>query len=404
MITRYSLFAALLGAILAAGAPAGASQRAIIRFNPQAPLQATPSSEDEQTALVRMLDEDDPTRRNRLITDFLIQYPTSEYMHMLLQSRWQIVLERNDDPQDLIEAAVEGLEAYQYFMESKLGFIDDPDSLDEYPSTQYRFKNQELQYYQSMVDAYVGLDEPERITEYVDLALATADETDAWFDRLGDETEDVAGMDAEAWAEVSRNTRMFLLNTVRNIHVADENEAGVVEVTERMLEIVPDDVELLLFAATALAQQQAPADEAPATLQARMERALAYADRAVEGVDLYLLRADVSEEQQAGVMAQLYSTIGLATAQLGDWTAAAEAYRAAIDATPMAPNLHYMLGIVGANSNDIEIALPAFARAHFLIPDNPDIRATLEQIYQASEGTLDGLDDYVQSEGASLGN
>ncbi len=404
MITRYSLFAALLGATLAAGAPAGASQRAIIRFNPQAPLQATPSSEDEQTALLRMLDEDDPTRRNRLITDFLIQYPTSEYMHMLLQSRWQIVLERNDDPQDLIEAAVEGLEAYQYFMESKLGFIDDPDSLDEYPSTQYRFKNQELQYYQSMVDAYAQLDEPERINEYVDLALATADETDAWFDRLGDETEDVAGMDAEAWAEVSRNTRMFLLNTVRNIHVADENEAGVVEVTERMLEIVPDDVELLLFAATALAQQQAPADEAPATLQARMERALAYADRAVEGVDLYLLRADVSEEQQAGVMAQLYGTIGLATAQLGDWTAAAEAYRAAIDATPMAPNLHYMLGIVGANSNDIDIALPAFARAHFLAPDVPDIRATLEQIYQASEGTLDGLDDYVQSEGASLGN
>ncbi len=403
MLMRNALLTALLGAVLTAGAPSAGAQRAIIRFNPQAPLQPTPSSEGEQTALLRMLDEDDPVRRNRLITDLLIQYPTSEYLHMFLQSRWQIMLERGE-PQELIDAAVDGLEAYRYFMESKLGFIDEPDELREYPAAQFRFKNQELQYYQSMVDAYARLDEPDRIAEYVDLALAAADETDESFDRLGEETEDVAGMDAEAWAEVSRNTRMFLLNTVRNVHVEDENEAGVVEVTERMLEVVPDDVELLLFAATALAQQQAPADEDAAVLRERMERSLEYADRAVEGVDLYLLRADISQEQQAGVMAQLYSTIGLATAQLGDWGAAAEAYRAAIDATPMAPNLHYMLGIVGANSNDIDIALPAFARAHFLVPDNAEIRATLEQIYQASEGTLDGLDDYVQSEGASLGN
>ena len=403
MLMRNALLTALLGAVLTAGAPSAGAQRAIIRFNPQAPLQPTPSSEGEQTALLRMLDEDDPVRRNRLITDLLIQYPTSEYLHMFLQSRWQIMLERGE-PQELIDAAVDGLEAYRYFMESKLGFIDEPDELREYPAAQFRFKNQELQYYQSMVDAFARLDEPDRIAEYVDLALAAADETDESFDRLGEETEDVAGMDAEAWAEVSRNTRMFLLNTVRNVHVVGENEAGVVEVTERMLEVVPDDVELLLFAATALAQQQAPADEDAAVLRERMERSLEYADRAVEGVDLYLLRADISQEQQAGVMAQLYSTIGLATAQLGDWSAAAEAYRAAIDATPMAPNLHYMLGIVGANSNDIDIALPAFARAHFLVPDNAEIRATLEQIYQASEGTLDGLDDYVQSEGASLGN
>ena len=65
--------------------------------------------------------------------------------------------------------------------------------------------------------------------------------------------------------------------------------------------------------------------------------------------------------------------------------------------------MHYMLGLAGANAQDIDVALPAFARAHYLAPEIAEVRTTLEQLYEAKEGTLDGLEAYIQSEGTALG-
>ncbi len=148
--------------------------------------------------------------------------------------------------------------------------------------------------------------------------------------------------------------------------------------------------------------QEIPED--PAVRQDRMERARDYSDRALEGLDVFLLRSDLPEEQQNAARAQIYSTLGMASAQLAEWQTAISAYRAAIQATPGSANPYYMLGISATNANDIDIALPAFARAHFLAPEIAEIRSTLEQIYEVKEGSLDGIDAYVESEGAMIGN
>jgi tetratricopeptide (TPR) repeat protein len=98
----------------------------------------------------------------------------------------------------------------------------------------------------------------------------------------------------------------------------------------------------------------------------------------------------------------MYATMGKANEELGEWSTALAAYQAATDAMPALPNYHVQVGYAAANLNDIDTALAAFARAHFLAPDNPDLRSTVENLYQAREGSLDGLDAYVASQGATL--
>jgi tetratricopeptide (TPR) repeat protein len=391
-------FAALV--LVALASHAVAQQRAIIRFNPQAPFSAVPETEEEQTDFLAMLDQDDPARRNRLIDDLFADYPSSEYMHMFLQARWELQLERGT-PAQIIDTATLALEAYDYFMETKLGYLDDPAQVRGYAAAQYRKASQELRYHQSIVDASTELDDIATVAEHTDLGIAAAARVDQWYGQLGGESEEVAGMDADTHADFSENARMYMLNNLRVLYEGAGEADRALEVSERMIEVIPDDVEMLLSTATQLVSQ-VPDDAA--VRRERMERALDYADRAADGIDVFLLRADLSDEQQAGVRAQLYSTMGMASAQLGDWDTSIAAYEAAIDATPMAPNLHYMLGVAGASAQDIDIALPAFARAHFLAPQVAEIRTTLEQLYQAAEGSLDGLDGYIESQGAALGN
>ncbi len=404
-IRSRSAIVAVLALLVCSIALPSSAQRAIIRYDPQAPLQALPDrdrdrAEDELDDLFGIQDQGDPTRRLRLISDFISNYPTSEFTHLIYQARWQTRLEQ-EDPEAIIDTALEALDAYQYFMDSKLGFIEEPEGLPQYPTAQFRLASQKMRYYQSIAEAYVNLGQPERLPEYTELGLDSADEADLWYDQLGDDADDVVGMDSEAYAELGTNVRMFLLNNLRNQHQQDENISGMIDVGERMLEILPDDIQLLM-STSLLMTQEVPED--PAAREDRMERARDYSDRALEGIDVFLLRSDLPEEQQNAARAQIYSTLGMASAQLAEWQTAISAYQAAIQATPGSANFYYMLGISATNANDIDIALPAFARAHFLAPEIAEIRSSLEDIYQVKEGSLDGIDAYVESEGASIGN
>ncbi len=242
-IRSRSAIVAVLALLVCSSASLAAAQRAIIRYDPQAPLPALPDrdsdhAEDELDDLFGIQDQNDPTRRLRLITDFLSNYPTSEFTHLILQARWQTRLEQ-EDPEAIVEAAVEALEAYQYFMDSKLGFIEEPESLPEYPTAQFRLASQKMRYYQSIAEAYVNLGQSERLPEYTELGLDAADEADLWYGQLGDDADDVTGMDAEAYAELGTNVRMFLLNNLRNQHQQDENISGMIDVGERMLAFSP---------------------------------------------------------------------------------------------------------------------------------------------------------------------
>ncbi len=170
-IRSRSAIVAVLALLVCSIALPSSAQRAIIRYDPQAPLQALPDrdrdrAEDELDDLFGIQDQGDPTRRLRLISDFISNYPTSEFTHLIYQARWQTRLEQ-EDPEAIIDTALEALDAYQYFMDSKLGFIEEPEGLPQYPTAQFRLASQKMRYYQSIAEAYVNLGQPERHGKFV---------------------------------------------------------------------------------------------------------------------------------------------------------------------------------------------------------------------------------------------
>jgi regulator of sirC expression with transglutaminase-like and TPR domain len=387
--------AALL--VASAGLALG-QQRAIINYDPQAPMQAVPGSQGEEDAWFTMTDEDDPTRKVRLITDFLSDYPTSEMTHLVLQTLWQVRYDAGDHAA-VIETGNRALDAYQYFIDSKLGFIDDPSRVPQVPRAMYRFADQKLNIYRSLLEAHLALGNEELVGQTTDLALEAAELADQWYAELGLEAEEVTGVPADAYEERSTGIRMFFLdNLLARYEEAGDVEA-IIETSERMLEVEPDNVQALLTASMNMVRNP---PEDPTERTRLMERAREYAERADAGIDDFLLRAQVSNEQQDAILGQMYATMGKANEELGEWSTALAAYQAATDAMPALPNYHVQVGYAAANLNDIDTALAAFARAHFLAPDNPDLRSTVENLYQAREGSLDGLDAYVASQGATL--
>ncbi len=375
-------------------------QRAIITFDPQAPMQAVPGSQDEEDDWLRMVDENNPPRKVQLIQDFLSDYPESEMTHLVLGTLWQVRRETGDHGA-VVEAATQALDAYQHFIDSKLGFIDDPSRVPQVPRAMYLFHDQQLNMYRSLVEAHLALGNSDSVRETAELALDAADGADQWYRELGLEAEEVSGLTAEDYDERSVAVRMFFLDELLRQHEEAENVEGIIEISERMLEVDPDDVQILLTASTTMVQN--PPEDAAAR-RGQMERARDYAERADAGIDDFLVRAQISNAQQNAILGQMYFTMGKANEELGDWSTALAAYQAAADAVPDLPNYHIQVGYAAANLNDLDSALAAFTRAHILAPDNAELRTTVENLYQAREGSLEGIDAYVETERAGLPN
>jgi tetratricopeptide (TPR) repeat protein len=363
-------------------------------------MQAVPGSQDEEDAWFLLTDEDDPARKVRLITDFLSDYPASEMTHLVLQTLWQVRYEAGDH-EAVIEVGNQALGAYQYFIDSKLGFIDDPSRVPQVPRAMYRFSEQKLNMYRSLLEAHLALGNSDEIAEITDLALESAEMADQWHAELGLDAEEVTGLDDEAYDERSIGIRMFFLDNLLARYEEAGDVDGVIATSERMLEVEPGDVQALLTAAMNMVQNP---PEDPAARRSQMERAREYSERADAGIDEFLLRAQVSNEQQNAILGQMYSTMGKANEELGEWATALTAYEAATEAVPAEPNYHIQAGYAAANLNDIDAALSSFARAHILAPNDPGLRTTVENLYQAREGSLDGLDAYIDSERVGLPN
>lgn len=397
---RRSRWIAVLALLVASAGLTMAQQRAIITYDPQAPMQAVPGSQDEEDAWFRLTDESDPTRKVRLITDYLSDYPTSEMNHLVLQALWQVRYEAGDH-EAVIETGNQALDAYQYFIDSKLGFIDDPSRVPQVPRAMYRFAEQRLNIYRSLIEAHSALENSALVQETTDLALEASEMADQWYAELGMEAEEATGFAETDYEARSTGVRMFFLDQLLAEYEREGDTEGIIETSERMLEVDPDDIQILLTASVNMVQSP---PEDPAARREQMERAREYAERADEGIDDFLLRAQVSNDQQNAILGQLYSTMGKANEELGDWETALTAYEAAVDVVPSDLGYQVQAGYAAANLNDIDKALAAFARAHVLAPENAELRATVENLYQAKEGSLDGLDAYIESEGATLAN
>lgn len=376
---------------------AGTAQQVTFRPNPNAPLQPNVRSDAEYNAFLAIQDERDPRRMVRLATEFLSNYDGSEFRNYVLRFRFQGRMAQEPDWEQIVESAEEGLAAEELFRNGKLGFIEDPEVLDEWPAFQLDQANQRMIYYSALTTGYQELEKPEEALRYAEMALDAQDEVWDLFSAQNDPSTPEY-QDAQARTEANGES---LLRTILAIERANRDEAAVLDTSRRLLEVRPGDLELLMLVSSMMSQN---VPEDPDAASEHLALAEDYAARAVEALEIWVdspASIQVNARVKRDYLVEAHSNLGMVRFQTADYAGAAEAFRDAVSVVPDDPILHYRLGVAYNNSQNMDEAVASLARAVFF--GFADARANLEAAYQAKTGSLDGLDEFIEARGAELG-
>lgn len=419
----------------------GSAQLVTVRFDPNAPVSPL-GTETEYQAVIRIQEERDHNVRLRLINEFLsgeyrdelvdvgpgedqlggfdINRPIdivgdgdveiderargepsttgSEFTYLALRMRFQTLYDVGE-PEDIIAAAEEALDAHEYFFDAKMGFIADPASVPEVAAFRLDFANQRSIFYQGMMEAYQSLEDADNVLRFGEMALDAVNETWDLYAVQFDET--APGFPLERDRHVARQT--LLLGTMMGTYRFLDNLENEIVFARRLLEVQPDDREVL----TRVSQYMAEPARIPPEGAARddhLEAAEDYAARAVAAVDAYVAgpdAAELDELEKASMVSQANAALGMVQYQQGRFRDAAVAYGRAAESVPEA-QLYFLLGVAHTNDQNVDAAVSALARAVFLEFPQPQARQLLEVAYRVRNGSLDGLDDYIESEGEQL--
>jgi tetratricopeptide (TPR) repeat protein len=137
-----------------------------------------------------------------------------------------------------------------------------------------------------------------------------------------------------------------------------------------------------------------------------MEDVESYAVRAVVAAREFIegpASEQIPDEQKAAIMADVHVTLGAVRFYIEDFAAAAAEYRSAIEFVPNDAVAYYMLGLASNNSQNVDVALSALARAVYLELPGSQARDNLERVYQVRHGSLDGLEEFIAAEGQQVG-
>ena len=423
---------AVLGAVLVAlaGAAATHAQQATIRPSPEAPVQPRPRSADEQDAYFTVQNAATAVDRLRAVNDFLADYIDSEYRHLVLFQEWRARGELQHDAEDIIDVALRAIEAQDHFLTTKLTFVDDPSGIADLPEVRFTLVNREALFYQSVVESYLAEGDGDSVAEYAELALASQAEALELFEAVGEPGTPTY----DQTVEQIRGGQLFVLNTLLDRAVEADDFANVAAYGDRILEVAPDDVFVLrtlmqgyldagdtdaairygaglleaspddlntLMTLSRIMSEEAP-DAAPA---GHWEQAQEYAARASAQLDVFLAGPDaaqLTDEQRTAFVTEVNTTLGFASIQTEAFADAAAALDRALGATPRDANLYQLRAVAAQGARDLDGMMSALARAVFLEHPDAQLRASLGAIYEAVNGSADGLDAFIEREGEQI--
>ena len=376
---------------------ASALQQPAIRFDPVAPLSPLEKAPGERAAYEAIRDQIDPGRRLSLVNQFIADHADSEFMYLVLEVRWQVRVEQGDWAA-VVESAEAGLEAQNHFRDAKLGFVTNPSRVAGLSEFRYAMAAREAAYHQSMTEAHLNLGNLDKVLEYGELCLSAAAE--AW------ERYAVFGNDGapeyRAALEANRETQAFVLFNILRVHEARNDRDNAIAYRERILKLTPDDLQTLATTARMMAREPpSPGADADAYLQ----RAENYARRALEQLDSYYTApawAALDAGRRTALASDAHLALGLVHSRRGDRQGAADAFQAAVRSRPMDALAWAMLGTARRELGDVDAWLSAYARAVHLGIPQPQLRADLETVFMARNGSLDGLDAFIEAEGSII--
>lgn len=395
MTGRFAVCGGLLLALVSGSAIQTPAQ-VTFTLNDEAPFSATPKSEREFRAFQNIQRETDPDDKLRLANDFLSDYTDSEFRHLVMRFRFEVQYDAGDW-EATVAGIQEGLAAEEAFREGKLALITNPEELDDWPAFQLDMANQKMIYYQSLAEGYQALGDLDNALTYAEMTLDAQDE--AW--DLYASQSDPSTPEYQGALERQNANREFVLRTIYSIYDDRDDVPNMLKAARDVLEVSPGDLEMLMRVAQIMSVE-VPDD--PTAKKAHLEEAEGYASDAITALKEWVVSdasANVGQTQKDGLVAQAYSNLGMIYFQTPDYARAAEAFASAAEALPTNAALHYQLGVAYNNSQNIEAAASSLARAVYLGFDQG--RPALESVYQAMHGgSLDGLDEFVETEGKQV--
>jgi tetratricopeptide (TPR) repeat protein len=364
--------------------------------DPPNPFLPVASSQAELDAFRAIEIETRLSVRLGLIELFLSTYPDSELHYPATRTLWRTLVDAQAAPNSIIEAADRGRDAARAFFEPRLaayGQTDPEASL----LARFEESNVEASYLRSMASAAGRMGDLELTARYTQDAL---DAEDAVWDAF----REVERPDTPQFIDqLSRHHALEtgLLQNAMLVFRSRGDLDSALEYGKRLLEIAPDDLLTLTTLATTIAEDESLSSS-------RADAGLDYADRALDVIEGLRDTEAGSAGSALGkgterVEASLRTMKGRLQYQREDYEAAVSEFGKALELVPDDADTHYRTGLAYARLGRLDEALGGFARAVFLGIDDPEARASLEQIYEVVYGSREHIEDFVSSHGAAMG-
>ena len=352
----------------------------------------------EYDAMAGIDEETSPANKLTLSETFLSTYPESELTYQIHQARLDAYLGLGN-PRAVIEAAEAALATQTAFYEAKIAELDEPSEVPGFASFLHSTMRSKTFYYQSLMNAHNQLGDSEKTVEYS--TMAHANEEADWEDY----SQTLSGPEAEEAAGTHRRTQLFFLQTTMTAYQNSNDAAKTIEYAELALELDPENLATLIVISGTMAERP-PEDED--AREEHLERAEEYSEDAIRSLERFLdgpAGAQIGAAQRADLLSGVHSTLGLVYLHQEEFGNAQDEYENALEALPNDPVAYFRLGEAYTNDDEIDDALEALARSVYLKGvTEVGARELLERIYQIKNGSLDDLDQFIQSEGEKIGN
>lgn len=357
------------------------------------------ASQAEFNAMDALELEQNPITQLTSAAAFLETYPESEFTHLVHRVRIQ-AYDALGNFDSAIAAAEAALASETAFVESRRAAVAERGDA-EAPDLELDFANSRTFYYRALMDAHNQRGDSDDVIRYATLGLESNAEAE---ERLRGTTDDGAD-DFDATIENHRAIELYLTQTIMVAYQNLNDAEQTIVYAERALELNPDDLATLLTLSSVMAER--PPEEGDAR-ERHLERAEEHAENAIEMLERFLdgpAGAGMDAGQADALRSSVHSTLGLIYLHQEEFGDAQDEYETALDAVPADPIAYFRLGFAYAQDDEADDAMEALARSVSLGGVTAsEARGLLERIYEAENGSLDGLDAFIEEEGGRIGN
>jgi tetratricopeptide (TPR) repeat protein len=360
---RWAMITALI--LTLSTVAAGQGRRNQQQQQPQAPNPANvgpiPQSKDELDAFIALQNEQTPAKKVELAEAFIAKYPGSDFMGYAQQFR---------------------VATY-----SQLGKYKETEAAAELA-----------------IDATIKLGE-----KLVAKADADAKLIDKDKEALRKKDKNAVFLDKnspqfKAFMDQSEQRILAFYQTIVQCFQQLNDAPKVMEWGDKALGFKPDDMNTLALVSNVMAERP-PSNELEKNKQ--MQRAEELADQALALLPKFLTSPEAANLQAQGkaeLTSQLHYTLGLIYLQQKKYGQSQQELLTAIKSKPNDPVTYYRLGIAYVQDLKNDQAMDALGKSVFLKGvSEAGARDVLKQLYVQKNKSEQGLEDYVKSSGAKIG-